>query len=504
MSETPESGQSEPVPGPDAQPVSAGPADAFGQSAADPHKGSGEPDATEQLTAFSENAAPQPTAFSAPAGPQPPSSSGDTAAFGQQPAFGDTAAFGQQPAFGDTAAFGQPSTYGQPWQEPADIRAVTGPAPILVSFAPSAPQRRVTVAFRGILVIPQAIVLWVLGIVAGVVAFIGWWAALFTGQLPEWAFTLLSGVLRWSARVSAYTYLLADTYPPFSLDDSDYPVRLLTKRTRHNRFTVLFRFFLMIPVGLLAGSAGIGLVILSPFAWLITLITGRMPTALHQAFAAIIRFTARYAGYAYIVTPEYPAGLFGDRTEISAVTTESGFESGSGPAQAADPWRLYLSSAARTLVAVAIILGALGYIGYVVLIFNLTGSAVNNAVSRANALASVSTAYNQLGSVLRPFPTQTSACGQNLSCVTSLDRKVGQAFQSFSSSVQSAGIPSQYSGEENTLIGDTTKVANDFNQLAGAPSASQYASIASGLDLQAVLDQWQTDFNRLHQSLLTG
>lgn len=417
---------------------------------------------------------------------------------------GGTAAFGQQPAFGDSAAFTQPGTYGQAWQQPVDQPAMTGPAPVLVSFAPRAPQRRVTVAFRAILVVPQFIALWVLGIVAEVVAFIGWWAALFTGELPEWAFTLLSGVLRWSTRVSAYTYLLADTYPPFSLDDSDYPVRLLTKRTRHNRLAVLFRFFLMIPVGLLAGSAGIGLIILSPFAWLITLITGRMPTALHQAFAAIVRFTARYAGYAFIVTPEYPAGLFGDRTEMAAVTAESGFESGPGAAQAADPWRLHLSGAARTLVAVATILGAVGYVAYIILIVNLTSTTVNNAASRANALATVSTAYNRLGSVLQPFATQTAACGQSLSCVTSLDRKVGLAFQSFSSSVQSAGIPSQYSGEASTLVGDTTKVANDFSRLAGATSASQYESIATGLNLEAVLSQWQADFNQLHRSLLTG
>ncbi len=492
MSETPESGRSEPVPGPEPQSTGDGPAYTVGQSAADPHNGFGEPEAAEQPTAFSPTGAPEANGAPEPTGaPEQPTSPGGTAAFGQQP------------AFGDSGAFAQPDTYGQGCQQPADLREVTGPAPIIVSFAPPASQRRVTVAFRAILVIPQFIALWALSIVAEVVAFIGWWAALFTGELPEWAFTLLSSVLRWSARVSAYTYLLADTYPPFLLEDSDYPVRLLTKRTRLNRLAVLFRFILMIPAGVAAAAIGVGLVILSPFAWLITLVTGRMPTALHQAFAAVIRFTVRFTGYVYLVTPEYPAGLFGDSVKMTALTTES-VSGGADTVQAVDPWRLVLSGSARTLVAVASILGALGLAAYVILIVNLTGTTVNNAASRANALATVSTAYNRLGSVLQPFATQTAACGQSLSCVTTLDRKVGQAFQSFSSSVQSAGIPSQYSGEANTLVGDTTKVANDFDQLAGATSASQYESIATGLNLEAVLSQWQADFNRLHESLLTG
>ena len=45
------------------------------------------------------------------------------------------------------------------------------------------------------------------------------------GELPEFAHTFLGGVIRWEIRVNAYMFLLTDAYPPFSLEDVDYPVR---------------------------------------------------------------------------------------------------------------------------------------------------------------------------------------------------------------------------------------------------------------------------------------
>lgn len=77
---------------------------------------------------------------------------------------------------------------------------------------------RLTTFFRLILVIPQAIVLNFVGIAASVVAFIAWWAILFTGNYPKGMFDFFVGYMRWSTRVNGYTYLLTDKYPPFTLD----------------------------------------------------------------------------------------------------------------------------------------------------------------------------------------------------------------------------------------------------------------------------------------------
>lgn len=189
-----------------------------------------------------------------------------------------------------------------------------GATAIEVGFAGSAQQRRLTVLVRLILVFPQLFFLGLVGIAAQIVLFIGWFAALFTGRLPEFAADFLSGVLRWQARVNAYYLLLTDQYPPFSLEDADYPVRVVTRPGRLNRLTVFFRFILVIPASIVAGVVTYGMETIALFViWLIVLITGRMPQPLHEAVSAALRYSLRVTGYIFLLTSEYPRGLFGDQ-----------------------------------------------------------------------------------------------------------------------------------------------------------------------------------------------
>ncbi len=449
-------------------------------------------------------------------------------------AYAQPGAYVQPGAYGQDGAYGEPDGYGQPgqnWPQAIDLRPDGGPAPVLLSFPGATSQRRLTVAFRAILAIPHLFALWIVSAVGAVVAFTGWWAALFTGQLPGWAHQLLAGLVRWSARVSAYFYLVTGTYPPFSLDDSDYPVRLLTKPTRLNRLAVLFRYFLMLPAGIVAGMSSIGLAVLSVGAWVITVITGRMPAAMHEAFSAIIRFAARYAGYAYLVTPEYPGGLYGDQPEPALGSTPPGFpaspatvdpstfdtaaphyapvqaaapEFGGATARVSDPWRLVLSSRAKMLVTASLLIGAVVPVALIVFLVSLPSPGVNSAANRANARAQINSAYGQLDVVLRAFPDQTAACGQDLGCDTALDGKVATAFRRFGSSLEQAGVPTAYSGDEKRLAADTGIITVDFGRLAGAQSASQYEGMVDGMNLTAVLGQWQTDFNGLESALTNG
>lgn len=91
--------------------------------------------------------------------------------------------------------------------------------PVRTGFVPELEDRnRLTVGFRFILVIPQLIVLSVLGLLAFLVFVIAFFAVLFTGRWPEGLRTFVVGVMRWSTRVTAYFYLLTDEYPPFSLE----------------------------------------------------------------------------------------------------------------------------------------------------------------------------------------------------------------------------------------------------------------------------------------------
>ena len=76
---------------------------------------------------------------------------------------------------------------------------------------------RVTVFFRLFMLIPHAIVLYFVGLAVAVVWIISWFAALFTGSVPEGMHNFLVGGLRWGTRVNNYALLLNDEYPPFSL-----------------------------------------------------------------------------------------------------------------------------------------------------------------------------------------------------------------------------------------------------------------------------------------------
>ena len=87
--------------------------------------------------------------------------------------------------------------------------------PVDVVIAPPQKQSRLTIFFRGLLIIPHFIVLYVLFIAAFFVYVIAWFAVLFTGKWPVGLRNFAVGLQRWSTRLSAYMILLTDKYPPF-------------------------------------------------------------------------------------------------------------------------------------------------------------------------------------------------------------------------------------------------------------------------------------------------
>jgi hypothetical protein len=182
---------------------------------------------------------------------------------------------------------------------------------VAVRFGVPQPQRRVTVLFRLILVIPHLIVLEFVAIAALVVLVLAWFAALFTGRMPEGPGRFLCGYLRWVTRVDAYLYLLTDQYPPFQLDPSpDYPVDFVVQTGRLNRWAVLFRYFLAIPAAIAVGMVTVGLSIFSVVLWVATLIRGTMPQWMFEAVSAVLRYRARFSAYYFL------QGLPGFRTRV--------------------------------------------------------------------------------------------------------------------------------------------------------------------------------------------
>ncbi len=216
-----------------------------------------------------------------------------------------------------------------------------------LDIVPPGRQRRLTVFFRLLLLIPQYLVMIALGIAAFVVAVIGWFAALVIGRLPDWAAGYLAGYLAYSTRVSASESLLVDKYPPFSFSAPDYPVRVEVRPGKLNRLAVLLRIFLIIPAAIIEAVVTGGWGVCSFFIWLIVLILGRMPEPLFQATAAITRYSMRVQAYWLMLTAAYPKRLFGDGDAASGAIRSSGTRP------------LLMTSGGRILLVVFIVFGVL-------------------------------------------------------------------------------------------------------------------------------------------------
>ena len=391
----------------------------------------------------------------------------------------------------------------------APVTGQSTPAPVLVAFAGPAPQSRLTVAFRILLAIPQLIVLWLLGVAAGVITIIGWFGALFTGRLPVFAADFLTGYLRWLSRVYAYNYLLTDAYPPFTLDDADYPVRLAVTPGRLNRLAVLFRFFLLIPCWIVQAVVSYGALTIFMFVtWLIVLVTGQMPDAIHQGLAAVLRYQVRTLGFATMLTSAYPGGLFGDPQAQPGYGMQPGYgvqpeyaQAGYG-APAAGPadglsWRLVLSAAARKLVILFIVLGVVLAAVNGAVQAALAGNSVSALSAAKQVVADISPSRNALDN----YSANVQACNNKLSCVEGVDRKVAATLNTFAAELRGIAMPSQATMANAALAAAVSDTAAKFAELSTAPSATKYINEAQASGLQQSVDKINQAYDNLGTAL---
>jgi hypothetical protein len=175
------------------------------------------------------------------------------------------------------------------------------------SYEGPGPQRRLTIAFRIILAIPHLVYVFLVTIAALVATIAAWFAALALGRLPDGLADFLARAVQYVARVNAYAYLLlTDRNPPFDLGHDDYAVSVdIPRRVRLNRGAVLFRIVLLIPTMIVVQFIGNGLFVVVLVAWLLALMMGRLPVPLFEAFAAVLRYQARFYAYAAMLTSEY-------------------------------------------------------------------------------------------------------------------------------------------------------------------------------------------------------
>lgn len=164
-----------------------------------------------------------------------------------------------------------------------------------------------------LLLIPQYVVRWALGTVAGILAFIAWLMGVFTGRIPLGLAKFITMFLRYSARIQIYALYLNTTYPPFEFADTmadpdDYAVRVdvQPQPTGRNRLTIFFRFFMVIPQMFFGILIGIGMGVASIIGWFAVIILGRWPEGLRNFVVGALRWSVRVNGYYYLLTDEYP------------------------------------------------------------------------------------------------------------------------------------------------------------------------------------------------------
>jgi hypothetical protein len=168
-------------------------------------------------------------------------------------------------------------------------------------------RNRLSVAFRLILAIPHIVWLMLWSIAAFFVSIAGWFAALFTGRLPDALHRFLAAYVRYAVHVSAFVRILGDPFPAFLGRAGSYPVDLeIDDPLPQHRAKTAFRIFLALPAWFVAGSFGAVALLAAIGAWFSVLFTGRIPDGLHGLLAWATRYEAQAWAYLVFLTDRYP------------------------------------------------------------------------------------------------------------------------------------------------------------------------------------------------------
>jgi hypothetical protein len=169
-------------------------------------------------------------------------------------------------------------------------------------------RNRLTVFFRLLLAVPQAIWIFLWSIAAYVALVVAWFAALILGRVPDGLHGFLARYLRALTHLTAYVFLLADPWPPFGGAEGSYPVDVrIDAPAAQNRLTVLFRLVLAIPALVLVYAFRTVNQLVAFVAWFYSLATGRMHEGMRDVSAWMLRYEVQSYGYVFLLTDRYPS-----------------------------------------------------------------------------------------------------------------------------------------------------------------------------------------------------
>jgi Domain of unknown function (DUF4389) len=181
-------------------------------------------------------------------------------------------------------------------------------SPVTVQAHLDEPLSRWLWLVKWLLAIPHVIILIFLWIAFFLVTIIAFFAILFTGSYPRGLFEFNLGVIRWTWRVSYYTYdaLGTDKYPPFTLaDDPDYPARVDVRFPQS-----LSRGLVLVKWWLLAIPHYVIVAIFVGGAWTTTTWDEKDRWGWETASGGLIAICVFFAAIALLFAARYPRGLF--------------------------------------------------------------------------------------------------------------------------------------------------------------------------------------------------
>ncbi len=191
----------------------------------------------------------------------------------------------------------------------AGTMPIESAAPNPVRFDVEYPEKlsRLLIFVKWFLAFPHFFVLIGLGLAMYFVNIIVFFSILFTKKYPEGLFKFAVGVNRWSNNLSAYTGLLRDEYPPFSMEpglyavsyDVAYPLEL-------NRWLIFIKWLLLLPNALVYILVAFAAYFTTMIAWFAILFTGSYPRGLFNFYVGFMRWGARLNAYSGFMTDQYP------------------------------------------------------------------------------------------------------------------------------------------------------------------------------------------------------
>jgi hypothetical protein len=165
---------------------------------------------------------------------------------------------------------------------------------------------------KWLLAIPHLIIVSILGSLAMVAGYIGYFIVAFTGKLPDGIQTFVSMWMRWYVRTYGWVAGIADEYPPFETDPARYGI---DAKTPHNDnpskgWAVAGIFFVkflvavphLIVIAVLSGAMYIAIWI----GYFVVAFTGKLPDGIQNFVAGTYQWLMRVMAWITGLTDEYP------------------------------------------------------------------------------------------------------------------------------------------------------------------------------------------------------